>query len=446
MNRHLLSSAAALIAALCGVAVASAENLHFTYLWHLEQPIYWPERQTTGADRYERAWQSILRTDAGATHPENDLRDIFSKADRVAAYQYRPRDCVDAIRWAPEAGAQVSFSGGLIENLMSLGAVGQLGYSSTWYSNFRQARGWTTTGGKPRIDMVLFSHHHALLPLCDDSTVRKEIQLYKAIYDDAWGASPAPSHGFFPSEMAFSERLIPILADEGVDWVIVSNEHLSRACENFPLMLGSGGANCEPPNAADVRNPAQANWYRVNISRGCAPANAYPFAYTPHRARYIDPDSGVASEVVVVPAAQAIGWQDGYNPIGLGHFDTLNTANPSGRPMLVLLAHDGDNAWGGGFSYYLEATPNLVSSANSAGYVATTVEQYLANHPVPANDFVHVEDGAWVNADGDFGSPTFLNWNWPLVNSGGQIDIPSGWAEDERNWAVITAAQNRVDT
>ncbi|MFH0793942.1 MAG: carbohydrate-binding protein, partial [bacterium] len=35
---------------------------------------------------------------------------------------------------------------------------------------------------------------------------------------------------------------------------------------------------------------------------------------------------------------------------------------------------------------------------------------------------------------------------WPLVNQTGQIDPPNGWAEDERNWAVITAAQNWVDT
>ncbi len=444
-SRHRCSRSVFACAALALAAPALAENLHFTYLWHLEQPIYWPERQASGADRYERAWQSILRTDGGAAHPENDLRDIFGKADRVAAYQSRPRDSIDAIRWAPEAGAQVSYSGGLIENIMSLGGAGQLGYAANWYSGFREARNWTTSGGKPRLDIVLFPHHHPLLPLCDDSTVRKEIQLYRAIYDDAWGATPAPSRGLFPSEMAFSERLIPILAEEGVDWVIVSNEHISRACENFPLVLGSGGVNCEPPNAADVRNPAQANWYRVNISRGCAPANAYPFSYTPHRARYIDPDSGVSSEVIVVPAAQAISWEDGYNPIGLGHFNTLNTANPANRPMLVMLAHDGDNAWGGGFSYYLEATPNLVANASGAGYVASTVEQYLANHPVPANDVVHVEDGAWVNADGDFGSPTFLNWNWPLSNNG-QVDIPNGWAEDERNWAVITAAQNRVDT
>jgi hypothetical protein len=69
-------------------SAARSEKLHFTYLWHLEQPIYWPD-QRIGIDRYERAWESILRTDAVPRNPENNLREIFGKADRVAAYQHR---------------------------------------------------------------------------------------------------------------------------------------------------------------------------------------------------------------------------------------------------------------------------------------------------------------------------------------------------------------------
>ena len=423
-----------------------AEKVHFTYLWHLEQPIYWPDQQVLGVDRYERAAESIFRTDGGAIHPENNLRDIFGWDDRVAAYQYRVRDAIDAIRWTPQAGAQISYSGGLIENVQSLGEAGLLGYTSNWYAGLRQARNWTTSAGAPRCDIVVFPFHHPLLPLCADSTIRKEIELYKAIYPDAWNASPSISRGMFPPEMAFSQRFIPILEEQGIDWVFVSGEHISRACTNFPVVLGSGGVNCDPPNRADQLNPAQDDYYRLSISRGCGPAEAFPYAFMPHRAQYVDPTTGQISSLIVVPCAQAIGWEDGFAPIGLGHFDTLQTKNNPNRPMLVVLAHDGDNAWGGGYSYYLEATPNLVGAAQSAGYHATTVEQYLIDHPVPVNDLVHVEDGAWVNADGDFGSPVFLNWNWPLVNASGQIDIPGGWAEDERNWAVITAAQNRVDT
>jgi hypothetical protein len=445
-----LATAVATAAAICAItAPARAEKTHFTYLWHLEQPIYWPDRQA-GTQRYERAWQSILRRDAGAANPENDLRGIFGLDDRVAAYQYRPRDTVGAISWAGEAGAQVSYSGGLIANIQSFAeAGGQLGYGTNWHGPWRESRNWqTNTPGNdfPRMDIVVFSFHHALLPLIDGDAVRKELAIYKEIYPQAWGAAPGVSKGFFPSEMAFSTRLIPYLAEAGIDWSFVSGEKLSRACADFPVVYGSGGINCDPPNRADQVNPAQANYRRITISRGCGPAEATPFAFTPHRAKFVNPDTGAESFVTVVPCSQHLGWMDGYNPISTGELAALETHNDPNRPQLVVFAHDGDNAWGGGYSYYMEAVPNFVSAAEAQGHRATVVQKYLNDHPVPAGDVVHVEDGAWVNADGDFGSPQFLNWNWPPVLANGQIDIANGWAEDIRNWAVITAAQNHVST
>jgi hypothetical protein len=419
---------------------------HFTYLWHLEQPVYWPERQQGGLDRYERAWETIQRKDAGGTRPADDLRGIFGLADRVNVYQWRARDSINAIRWAGKAGAQISYSGGLIENIMSLGNANQLGYSPGWMNSLREARGWTTVSGKPRADIVLFSFHHGLLPLLDDSAIRKELQLYKRIYGDAWGTSVPMSRGLFPSEMAFSERLIPILASEGVAWAVVSAEKISRAAVDFPVVYGSGGINTDPPNKADQLNPAQVNYYRQSISRGCSPAEAVPLSLTPQWAEYRDPATGAVSRIIVVPASQGLSWRDGYAPLGTGDFNAIDAISRPARPMLIMLAHDGDNAWGGGFSYYMEATPNLVSSAQGQGFTATTVEQYLTDFPVPNDAVVKVEQGAWVNADGDFGAPTFLNWNWPLLNSSGGVDIDNGWHVDARNWAVITAAQNRVDT
>jgi hypothetical protein len=246
--------------------------------------------------------------------------------------------------------------------------------------------------------------------------------------------------------MAFTTRIIQVLDEEDIDWVIVSGEHLSRACGNFPIVLGTGGVNCDPPNRADQVNPDQAHWFNKYIERGCSPTTAYPFGYQPHRAQHVDPVTGVVHEVIVVPAAQALSWDNGYAPMGTEDFTTLNAQNDPQRPILVLMAHDGDNAWGGGYSYYMQATPDLVNQAQAEGYTATVIEEYLGDYPVPPGDIVHVEDGAWVNADGDFGSPIMLNWNWPLVNASGEVDPANGWAEDERNWAVITAAQNRVDT
>jgi hypothetical protein len=439
--RALAAAAAAFLA--CTPALA--EKTNFTYLWHLEQPIYWPDGV---GGRYERAWQSILRRDAGAAHPANDLRAIFGLDDRVNAYQWRPRDSVNAIRWSPRAGAQVSFSGGLIENIQSFAeAGGQLGYGTGWYAPWRESRGWTTAAGAalPRMDVVMFSFHHALLPLLDESAVRKELLLYKEVYPEAWGTFPPASKGFFPSEMAFSERLIPVLQELGIQWTFVSSEKVSRCCPDYPIAFGSGGMQCDPPNRADQLN-ANGTWFdRLSISRGCAPAEAVPMGHTPHWAQWVDPNTGAVSKVIVVPCSQSLGWLDGYSAQGLDGLNRLEARADPARPMLVTFAHDGDNAWGGGYSYYMEAVPNFVSQASGAGYVATVVQRYLSDWPVPATDLVHVEDGAWVNADGDFGAPQFLNWNWPPVSATGAIDVANGWAEDIRNWAVITAAQNAVD-
>jgi hypothetical protein len=452
LSRNSASARIAVMAlGLAAGAAQAQEKLHFTYMWHLEQPIYWPEL-AAGQFRYERAWDTIQRRDAGGARPLDNLREIFSVADRVAAYQYRVKDSIGAISGAPEAGAQVSFSGGLIQNIWSLGDANQLGYSSNWTSHWRTARGWNTAAAganKPRLDMVLFSFHHALLPLLDESAVRKEIQLYKRVYADAWGSATPMSRGLFPSEMAFSTRLIPTLASEGIAWSFVSSEKISRANADFPVVFGSGGVNCDPPNRADQLNAAPGGgnqYYRQQISRGCGPAEAVPMSYQPHYAQYVDPATGAISRIIVVPCSQSLGWKDGYNPLGLSDFNAIDAMARPARPMLIPLAHDGDNAWGGGFSYYMEATPNLVNAARSAGYVPTVVEKYLTDHPVPTNAIVHVEDGAWVNADGCFGSPQFLNWNWPPISATGQIDVENGWHVDIRNWAVITASQNRVNT
>lgn len=446
MARTALPLVTGLLVGAASPALAQ-EKLHFTYHWHMEQPIYWPDQKVSLPDRYEHAWESIQRTDGGAPHPANDLRAIFGKADRVAAYQGRPRDTVSSISWAPEAGAQMSYSGGLILNVESLAAAGQLGYGTDPFGPTRQARGWPTVGtGAPRLDVVQFSFHHALLPLLPDSAVQKELALYREVYGPTWGQQVPASTGFFPSELAFSMRMIPLLQEAGIEWSFVSAEKLSRACPDFPVVLGSGGIQCDPPNRADQLNAPAGDFLRRTISRGCSPAEAYPFGFTPHRARYVDPTTGAASEIVVVPMAQALGWLDGYAPLSLSELDALQTKNDPQRPMLVVLGHDGDNAWAGGYDYYANAVPNFVGQAQGAGYHATVVNEYLADHPVPAGDYVHVEDGAWVNADGDFGAPQFLNWNWPPVNSSGQIDIENGWAEDIRNWAVLIAALNHVET
>ncbi len=146
-------------------APAQDGAIHTTYLWHLHQPIYWPDQRRDGVeDEYEVAWESLQQKWAGAPNPENNLGEIFGKDDRVAAYQWRVRDSIQTMLWHPEAGAQVQYSGALTENVASLGDAFQLGYSPSWSAPINEAEGWLTDGGTPRASIVNFAHHHALMP------------------------------------------------------------------------------------------------------------------------------------------------------------------------------------------------------------------------------------------------------------------------------------------
>ncbi len=445
MNKLITILLTACASALCpAFTLALAAPVHTTYLWHMEQPIYWPAPSPYGAG-YETALESIWQRNNGAPHPQNDITQIFSDPNRVAAYQFRPKVSIDSM-YGIDAGAQVTFSGGLIRNIASLGAANQLGYNSSWNSHFQIARNWPTSGGRPRMELTIISYHHSFAPLIDREVLKKEIQLYQHAYAPTWGASPAQTKGFFPPEIAFSERIIPVLRECGLEWTFISSTHLSRACSNFPLTLGTGGENCNPPNLADQINPPQANWRTQTISRGCSPTDAVPFGFQPHRAIYVNPETGIADTIIVVPVAMSMSWQDGSQMYSPDDIDIIAPNNDPNKPMLITLGHDGDNFFGGGYSYYIESVPGFTSQAVARGYEPTTVPEFLADHPPAQNDIVHVEDGAWVNADGDFGDPTFPNWMWPPHTIGGQIDIDNGWAIDAHNWAVITAATNYVLT
>ena len=424
---------------LAGTALAN-NSVHITYLWHLEQPIYWPDRSLDNPNRYQAAWESM--TDSGSTtHPQNDLEEIFGKADRVEVYQYSIRDTLSATSGSVDMGAQVSYPGDLIENIDSLADAGWT-YSPSWNSAYSQARTWKTSGGQPRLDLVLFPHHHPIAALVEPETLRKEIQTHKALYPQTWGNNPGISKGFFPAETAFSTRIVETLAQEGIEWSIVGSNHISRSCVDYPFNAAQD--NTVPPNLADQLNPAQNRYYSMSISRGITTKEAYPFAYTPHYVRYVNPATGVATKMVVIPMAQGMSWQDGYAPYSTNDIDAIASTNNSAHPMLILLGHDGDNAYAGGWSYYHQDVPNFVNQAGSKGYSMSTVQQYLKDHPVDPSDVIQVEDGPWVNADGDFGSPQFINWLWPPTNTSGQVDVINGWGEDFRNWAVLVAGQHRA--
>src|SRR5579864_1183040 len=372
---------------------AQNHNVHTSWLWHLHQPIYWPDKRA-GSDHYENAWDTIQAQNAGRSEPSESLTTVFSLSDRVNVYQQEPHDTLGKIGSYLNSGVQLNMSGALMENVQSLGAGGQFGYSATWYQSNQQARSWTTTGGQPRMDLVNFTYHHSMAPLISDATLLMELQIHQRQMQIFWGTNPPVSRGYFPAETCFSERMIPLLKQLGIAWTVVANNHLARSCPDMPITLGSGGEMCDIPNKADQLNPNQgaSNYQKLSIDRGCSPTAAMPFSYQVHTARYVDPTSGTASTIIVVPADQALAWKDSYSTWDLGLIGPLASRNNTSKPSLVLLAHDGDNAWSGGYSYYNEWVPQFVGQASGDGYEPTTVEQFLKDWPADPNDIVHVED------------------------------------------------------
>lgn len=130
----------------------------------------------------------------------------------------------------------VIYPGCLIENINSLALNNWQGssYAQGWNATYTKERGVKTSGGFPRLDLVSFTYHHVLAPLADRNAVTKEIEIHRVMHEKTWGNSPPYSKGFFPAEMSFSERLIPILVSQGLEWVIVADNHISRACAGYP--------------------------------------------------------------------------------------------------------------------------------------------------------------------------------------------------------------------
>ena len=116
--KHLLSRGGlrllpTLLLLLPGGAFAST-NLHTSFLWHLHQPIYWPDRRNYGGDHYEAAWDTIQQQNAGSSPSfarSSRFQSIFGlSGNRVAAYQNGPHDTVNSLLSYPNAGAQVNYS------------------------------------------------------------------------------------------------------------------------------------------------------------------------------------------------------------------------------------------------------------------------------------------------------------------------------------------------
>lgn len=410
----------------CVTSTAKAQpKMQFGFLWHMHQPIYYP-------------YESVIATQSNNRYTFNVL-DVHNQ--RFGPYTTWPRDAVQSGASFAHLGAQVSFTGSLIENLNALEAAGiNGGMWTSWKTGYNNGLLLNTALNKPRLDLVAFGYFHPLMPLLDTQDIRMQIKLHKHIYAQTWTNRPTYSHGIFPPETAFSERIIPALVAEGIDWALIDNIHFDRACVNYPHT----NASCiYSPNKADQLNPdpAASGGAWVQLNNLWAPSRvSVPFGYQPHQVQHIDPATGAISKMIAIPAARYEGNEDGRGGYGALLYSTVMNQyiaynTNSNHPMYVVLHHDGDNYGGGTDAYYHSNFQNMLAWLGSdPNYECTTVEDYLARFPVPAADVIHVESGSWAGAD--CGDPEFKKW----------LGDPnaSGWSPDQNSWAVLTAAKNRV--
>ncbi|MCX5787685.1 MAG: hypothetical protein NTX64_04120 [Elusimicrobia bacterium] len=384
-------------------SAAGSGEVYVGRTWHLHYP--WRDWSHVSGDM---ASDDKVKATNGE-HPVESLREILNRTG------WRADD---------PAGYSVSFTAALMEIARKL-------FGDGWMQRWREAISWRTANGSPRMEMLLTGFHflYGLLPWgpAADALVRWNVGYHQTLMREFWGP-PAPGQMkiFRPPEVGFSPELVPALVKAGVQVVVVDSHHISRSLKGYDA---SGTANITPPNPADQRNTASPMDYQTSGQDGHDTKDVLPAAYLPHWLRYTDPADGKEYKIIVFPMAGGPSYIAGYRSFPTDLVTGAARFGAPGRPLVMGLDTDGDNAWGGGFSSYMEAMPNLARWLDSNGHHFGTIQEYLKRYPVPENDVLDwVEPGAWPNAD--WGSPQLHRWSWPPIAPGPQgrpVFKPENW-------------------
>lgn len=415
----------------------------------------------------------------GTIMPHDDLVAYYSHDAKTGAYQYWPQQVAGELRnFSGQKGQiHVTMSGAVVNNVNSLQNLQNIpGYSNpNWGASWRSAyNGLPTVGGHRSLDLIHFTGHHTMGPL-----VGSEYFLKDLIYQNATLAQPyflgsdfKSSRGFFPTELGFSDRLIPTLAKLGIQWSVIGNNHFSRTLKDYPYATydANGDTLTSPPNRADLRNTSNiGNWVANPMAHEQqVVVNKFPFASTPHWVRYVDPATGAVSKIAGVPVSQNGSWLEGWEgAVTVDEYVPYSALEPR---QFYVIAHDGDNSSGRAGS--LSTWQNGYGTTCTGNGTCLGIDEYLARNPIPANDVQHVQDGSWIDTRDSSSDPTWYHWRLPMmiwkgqfadfnaatgmnlapktnlngVVEGATVSLEFGWHYLERNFALLQAALNYAKT
>ncbi len=284
-------------------AASSAAPVHTTYLWHMHQPIYWPDEHVEPGARTS----APTRRSRSGTR-ENDEFDIFDKDDRVGDYQDYPRDAdlLDSRPPRRRRAGQLRRRADRERHEPRRQRVERRALRvRTGTQTYRDARGWTTSGGRPR----LRPGARRAPPRHRPADGRERVPQGRCRSQKARirrpGATRTTRSGFFPAEMCFSRAADPRARRRGGRVGRSSRTSTSRA--RAPTTRTAPTRTTATRRTRPTRSTRAGLLLRADhqprASRVKVPP---PYGFRPHYARYVDPATGAESKIVVVPAANAM--------------------------------------------------------------------------------------------------------------------------------------------
>jgi len=294
---------------------------------------------------------------AGPTQESETARDVFNQT--IHPYTYP----AEVIRRYEKARVTINFTGSLIEQLDELAAVGFDPRLKGLWNRYREA------GRLRRADFTGCGYFHPIFPLLPRHDQEKQVEMHLETFETTFGGRP---NGFWPPELAFSMKLIPLLEEKGFKWTIADEPHV------------------------------------INGNKG---KKRHELLYHPHYVEY------EGHTIVVIPRDRGISnaQQSGYNPLWLRD-EVKNRIQPNNDgTMLLTVATDGENGWfrhagenAGFWGWFFEPLVYLLNNDPSFQFIKlTTIDEYLEEHP--PEDTINVEDGSW-NVPGAPDDGRFLKW------------------------------------
>jgi len=480
--------------ALVMTSISAQAEIAATHIYHNHMPNFWPFYDVSEYDalpvgspvRYAYDGQVInLKNNppanysfyipgSGAPMPHDDLVAYYSHHAKTGAYLSWPMDTAKNNRARhPQSQTHVTMSASVINNVQSFAELGNLsGYSLGWGNYWKETQKNTkTSSGDNALDTIHFSGHHTMGPLVGNEYFLKDLIYHNVTLaqDYFLGDSFKSSKGFFPTELGFSERIIPALTKLGIEWSVLGNVHYSRTLRDYPYLNDPGKDTLiSPPNRADLQNESNiGEWVALHMfNEKQVTFNKFPFASIPHWVQYVDPATGEVHKIAGIPVEQASSWEEGYQgsvtAAALKPFE--GEAASIGRKQYFVIAHDGDNSSGRAGDGGTWAASGNTTYADD-GVTGMGVDEYLRANPIPANDVVHVQDGSWIDTRDSSADPTWYHWRIPMgvwktqmsaFNTANGTDFTAtrthmvslelGYHYLERNFALLQAAENYAKT